>query len=186
MFAMSIERKSLESLETVRCPRYAFSKWQFWRAWSASHVFRSFKVGREVINRDALFCPKTSMYDNSQPHHCNTISVETTISRSLFCWSSLAFFILLTHCCPSFLYQHRVNIYLCFWCQTCGPWTQYFLRLFNQVFDSVAWLKDNTSLLYVKMKVTVGWLCLHAQFCCGRRSTCRRVPVGCSWDSCWL
>lgn len=101
---------------------------------SAFHVSRSFKVGRQVINRDALFCPKTSMYDSSQPHHCNTISVETTISRSLFCWSSLAFFISLTLCCPSVLYQHRVNIYLCFWCQTTSE-TQYFLRLFNQVFD---------------------------------------------------
>lgn len=147
---------------------------------SAFHVSRSFKVGREVINRDALFCPKTSMYDNSQPHHCDTISVETTISRSLFCWSSL--------CCPAVLYQQSEYLSL-FLMPNVWALNPIFFEVIQSgiwLWDSVAWLKDKTSLLYVEMKVTVGWLCLHAQFCCGRRLACRRVPVGCSWDSCWL
>lgn len=154
---------------------------------SAFHVSRSFKVGREVINRDALFCPKTSMYDSSQPHHCNTISVETTISRRLFCRSSLAIFLIfhLINTLLSFCFISTQSEYLSLslmpnvWGLELNIFWGYLIRY---LWDSVAWLKDKTSLFYVKMKVAVGWLCLHAVLLWRVVSACRRVPVGCSWD----
>lgn len=157
---------------------------------SAFHVSRLFKVGRGVINRDALFCPKTSMYDNSQPHHCNTISVETTISRSLFCWSSLAFFLvfhlintLLSFCFISTQSEHlSLSLMPNVW--ALNP---IFFEVIYSGICEIQWHDSKIRQVYFMSRwklLLVG--SVYMQFCCGRRSACRRVPVGCSWDSCWL
>lgn len=167
--------------------------------------FRLYKVGRQVINSNTLFWPKTSMHDVGKPWHWALWGVTTNLQpqRSVIfivmykqsCTILLSFYLLPFTVVSehigddehfpvfSFMYTLTLN----FWCRSCVPNSLSTLRLFiwNYLFKPVFIEKFSDMTQSFKGTATCRFLicCLHLLCCCGRRVASCYVPVGCSEHS---
>lgn len=163
--------------------------------------FRLYKVGRQVINSNTLFWPKTSMHDVGKPWRWALWGVTTNLQpqRSvifivmykqsctiLLCFYLLPITVVSEHIgddehFPVFSFMYTLN----FWCQSRVPNSLSTLRLFiwNYLFKAV--FIEKISDMTQSFKGTCRFLicCLHLLCCCGRRVASCYVPVGCSEHS---